>query len=87
MPTPSPSNGPSSSQQPFRARHLDWGDDCLCQRDRVATRSEFEQAAQDHPVATLETESGETVTTPLGAYVLVAEDGPLAGEGHRAARA
>ncbi len=38
------------------------------------------QAAQDHPVATLETESGETVTTPLGAYVLVAEDGPLAGE-------
>ncbi|WP_367176687.1 site-2 protease family protein [Haloarcula rubripromontorii] len=47
----------------------------------VATRSEFEQAARTHSVATLETESGETVTTPLGAYVLVAEDGPLAGEG------
>ncbi|AUG46350.1 metalloprotease [Haloarcula taiwanensis] len=47
----------------------------------VATRSEFEQAARTHPVATLETESGETVTTPLGAYVLVAEDGPLAGDG------
>ncbi|MGB9933355.1 site-2 protease family protein [Haloarcula amylolytica] len=47
----------------------------------VATSSEFEQAARNHPVATVETESGETVTTPLGAYVLVAEDGPLAGEG------
>jgi membrane-associated protease RseP (regulator of RpoE activity) len=47
----------------------------------VTTGSEFEQAARDHPVATVETESGETVTTPLGAYVLVAEDGPLAGEG------
>ena len=47
----------------------------------VATSSEFERAARTHPVATIETESGESVTTPLGAYVLVAEDGPLAGEG------
>ncbi|MDT3437069.1 site-2 protease family protein [Haloarcula sp. 1CSR25-25] len=47
----------------------------------VATSSEFERTARNHPVATVETASGETVTTPLGAYVLVASDGPLAGEG------
>ncbi|MFB6223708.1 MAG: site-2 protease family protein [Haloarcula sp.] len=43
----------------------------------VATSSEFERAARNHTVATLKTESGDAVTTPLGAYVLVAEDGPL----------
>ncbi|MBV0900346.1 site-2 protease family protein [Haloarcula salina] len=43
----------------------------------VATGSGFERAARNHTVATLQTESGESVTTPLGAYVLVVEDSPL----------
>ncbi|WP_424002516.1 site-2 protease family protein [Haloarcula salina] len=47
----------------------------------VATGSGFERAARNHTVATLQTEGGESVTTPLGAYVLVVEDSPLAEAG------
>ena len=47
----------------------------------VYTRTDFERAARNNTVATLQTEDGETVTTPLGAYSRVAEGGPLAGAG------
>ncbi|WP_226022756.1 site-2 protease family protein [Halomicrobium salinisoli] len=47
----------------------------------VYTERGFERAARNATVATLRTDGGETVTTPLGASVLVAEDGPLAAEG------
>ncbi|MFC7019312.1 MULTISPECIES: PDZ domain-containing protein [Haloarcula] len=47
----------------------------------VSTRSEFERAARNTTVATLQTEGGRTVTMPLGSYVLVAEGGALADAG------
>ncbi|USZ67196.1 site-2 protease family protein [Halorussus salilacus] len=42
----------------------------------VHTEDGFEQAVADRTVATLETESGETVTGPIGALATVQEGGP-----------
>jgi membrane-associated protease RseP (regulator of RpoE activity) len=47
----------------------------------VTTQSQFERAARNTTVATLQTHGGESVTMPLGSYVLVAEDGALAAAG------
>jgi membrane-associated protease RseP (regulator of RpoE activity) len=47
----------------------------------VATEEAFRQAVQNRTVATVRTESGETSTFPVGAYVTVAEDGPLSSAG------
>jgi membrane-associated protease RseP (regulator of RpoE activity) len=47
----------------------------------VATRQQLNRAARDHPVAELRTESGASVTTPLGAYGRVQAETPLAEAG------
>ena len=47
----------------------------------VHTRQELTRAARDHTVAELRTESGDTVTTPLGAYGRVQAETPLAAAG------
>ncbi|WP_276299085.1 site-2 protease family protein [Halorussus lipolyticus] len=44
----------------------------------VYTEKEFRSAVADSPVATLETESGETATAPVGVLVTVQSGGPLA---------
>ncbi|WP_254272419.1 site-2 protease family protein [Haloarcula marina] len=43
----------------------------------VYTTGDLERVARNHTVATIQTEDGETVTTPLGAYGRVAAGSPL----------
>jgi membrane-associated protease RseP (regulator of RpoE activity) len=47
----------------------------------VHTEAEFRSAVADRPVATLETESGETITGPIGVLATVQADGPGADSG------
>ncbi|MBX0324086.1 site-2 protease family protein [Halomicroarcula sp. F13] len=47
----------------------------------VRTTTQFREAVENRSVATFTLDDGETVTTPVGGYALVAEDGPLAAEG------
>jgi len=44
---------------------------------RVDTTASFRSALESRPLATLELANGTTVTTPTGAYAVVAPDGPL----------
>jgi membrane-associated protease RseP (regulator of RpoE activity) len=48
---------------------------------QVNTTAAFYGALEDRPVATLTTTDGTTHTAPMGAYVAVAEDGPLSAAG------
>jgi len=47
----------------------------------VYTRQGFDRAARNHTVATVHTESGENVTTPLGVYGRIEAGSPLAEAG------